>query len=57
MVTIHQVVGEHQVGFIMFRLTMKKLLNVEQKFTENLFESKLKIIREFGHTLDMFKSP
>ncbi len=27
-----------------------------KKFTENLFRSKVKIIKEFGHALDIFKS-
>jgi hypothetical protein len=36
---------------------MENLFNVEQIFHENSFKSKLKIIEEFGHTLDIVGKP
>jgi hypothetical protein len=37
---------------------VEKLLNIEYlKFTKKSFKSKLKIIREFGHTLDIVVKP
>ncbi len=47
----------HQVGFIMFQLTMQNLLNIEQFFTQISFKSKLKVTGEFGHTLDILGKP
>jgi hypothetical protein len=46
-----QWVAVHQVGFIMFQPTMKKLLNIEQFFIKNSLKSWQKIVGEFGHTL------
>ncbi len=46
------------VGLIMFSHMVEKLLNIEYlKFTKKSFKSKLKIIREFGHTLDIVVKP
>ncbi len=41
----------HGVAFIMFHVTMEKLLNIEQVYPLHSFKSKLKIIGEFGHLL------
>jgi hypothetical protein len=41
----------------MFQPTVKKLLNIENKFTEILFKSKLKIIREFGCVVGIVGKP
>jgi hypothetical protein len=45
----------HLFGFIMFQPIVKK--NVEKKNCEILFQSKLKITREFGCTLALLESP
>ncbi len=47
----------HLVGFIMFQPIVEKLLNVEKVFCEILFQSKLKITKEFGCTLALLESP
>ncbi len=40
----------------MFQPVVDKLLNMEQNFTEILFQSKLKIIEEFHHVLGVVES-
>ncbi len=49
----------HQVGFIIFQITMEKLLNVEQFFfIKNSFKSKLKIyFFKLGVLLVLLESP
>jgi hypothetical protein len=47
----------HWVDFIMFWCTMEKLVNIEQISTQNSFESKLKIIGEFGCTFGILGKP
>jgi len=40
----------------MFQLVVDKLLNIEQNFTEILFQSKLEIIEELHHVLGVVES-
>jgi hypothetical protein len=40
----------------MFQPVVDKLLNIEQNFTEILFQSKLKIIEELFHVLGVVES-
>jgi hypothetical protein len=47
----------HGVAFIMFHVTMEKLLDIEQVYPLNSFKSKLKIIGEFGHLLCVVGNP
>jgi hypothetical protein len=47
----------HGVAFIMFHVTMEKLLNIEQVYPLNSFKSKLKIIGQFGHLLGIVENP
>jgi hypothetical protein len=41
----------------MFLPTMEKLLNIEQIFAQNSFESKLKIIEKFGALFRVLGKP
>jgi hypothetical protein len=40
----------------MFQPVVDKLLNIEQNFTEILFQSKLKIIKKLRHALGVVES-
>ncbi len=57
-VTIHQVVGVHKVGFIMFWLNNEKVVEYwTKKFTENLFKSKVKIYKRIWARSWYFQKP